>query len=107
MANGRRLLVVSTALNVILGAVYILARPTVPKPEPVSDPGLLHANPAVASQTLITNTVTNVLAGTTLDWRAIESDDYKRFIANRRLAGGPEKTVRDVIVADVNVRYRH
>jgi len=107
MRNGPRLLMVSAALNVILGAVYIAARPNVPKPELAPHAGSLQPNQPVALPLpAMTNTATNVLPGTVLDWRAIESDDYKRYVANLRLAGCPEKTVRDVIVAEINELYR-
>jgi hypothetical protein len=36
------------------------------------------------------------------DWRQVESADYKQYLANLRAIGCPEKTVRDIIVADVN-----
>src|SRR5438105_4476428 len=99
MGNGRRLLIISAALNVVLGAIYIAARPSVSKLEPASHAGSFQPNqPVGLPLPAITNTATNVLPATMLDWRAIESDDYKRYVANLRLAGCPEKTVRDVIV---------
>jgi hypothetical protein len=107
MANSWRLLVSSAVLNVLLGAAYIVARPSVPSAKPVPHLGLAQENQAVALQPPVTNAVTNVLPGLTLDWRAVESDDYKRYIANLRSAGCPEKTVHDVIVADINEMYRH
>jgi len=36
------------------------------------------------------------------DWRQVESEDYKDYIANLRAIGCPEKTIRDIITADVN-----
>jgi hypothetical protein len=36
------------------------------------------------------------------DWRQVESEDYKKYIANLRSIGCPEETIRDIIVADVN-----
>jgi hypothetical protein len=36
------------------------------------------------------------------DWRSVESDDYPTYIANLRLIGCPEETIRDLITADVN-----
>jgi hypothetical protein len=36
------------------------------------------------------------------DWRQIESEDYRQYLANLRAIGCPDKTVRDIIVADVN-----
>ena len=40
--------------------------------------------------------------GVTFDWRQVESDDYKQYILNLRAIGCPEKTVREIIQADVN-----
>jgi len=40
-----------------------------------------------------------------LNWGAIESADYKTYIANLRAAGCPEETIRDLIIADVNKLY--
>lgn len=39
------------------------------------------------------------------DWRLVESEDYRRYIANLRAIGCPEETIRDIIVADVNELY--
>src|ERR1017187_7157912 len=36
------------------------------------------------------------------DWRQVESADYKQYIANLRAIGCPEKTIKNIIVADVN-----
>jgi hypothetical protein len=36
------------------------------------------------------------------DWRMVESEDYKKYIANLRAIGCPENTIRDIIIADVN-----
>lgn len=35
-------------------------------------------------------------------WKQIESEDYAVYIANLRMIGCPEATIRDIIVADVN-----
>jgi len=40
-----------------------------------------------------------------LDWRTVESDDYRAYIANLRAIGCPEETVRDIIIADINKLY--
>jgi hypothetical protein len=36
------------------------------------------------------------------DWRQVESEDYKQYIVNLRAIGCPEKTIREIILADVN-----
>jgi hypothetical protein len=38
-------------------------------------------------------------------WRAIESADYRRYVENLRAIQCPEKTIQDIIVADVNDLY--
>lgn len=35
-------------------------------------------------------------------WRQVESEDYRQYLANLRAVGCPEKTIKDIIVADVN-----
>ena len=35
-------------------------------------------------------------------WSDLESDDYHEYAANLRRIGCPEKTVRDILVADIN-----
>jgi hypothetical protein len=39
------------------------------------------------------------------DWRKVESEDYRQYIANLRTVGCPEQTVRDIIIADVNALF--
>ena len=36
------------------------------------------------------------------DWRQVESADYKAYIANLKSVDCPERTIRDIILADVN-----
>jgi len=38
---------------------------------------------------------------TSLDWRQVESPDYKEYIANLRAIGCPEKTINEIVTADV------
>ncbi len=40
------------------------------------------------------------------DWRRVESSDYRQYVANLRAIGCPEKTLRDIILADVSELYR-
>jgi len=39
------------------------------------------------------------------DWTAVESTDYKQYIANLRALGVPEEGIRAIIIADVNQLY--
>ena len=40
-----------------------------------------------------------------LDWRSVESADYKNYVQNLRDIGCPEETIFDIIVADVNTLF--
>jgi hypothetical protein len=37
-----------------------------------------------------------------IDWRNIESEDYRKYIANLKTIGCPEETIRDLIIGDLN-----
>ena len=39
------------------------------------------------------------------DWRMVESEDYKKYIANLRGIECPEPTIRAIIIADVDKLY--
>lgn len=41
-------------------------------------------------------------AAKSIDWHMVESEDYKKYIANLRAIGCPEETIKDIITADVN-----
>src|SRR6266436_2371542 len=45
---------------------------------------------------------TTALETDKLDWRSIESEDYRAYIKNLREIKCPEETIRDIIIADVN-----
>src|SRR5687767_12623141 len=40
-------------------------------------------------------------------WHEVESSDYETFIKNLRTIGCPEQTIRDIIVADVDLLFGH
>ena len=52
---------------------------------------------AAPTSSVITNRVVQKI-----DWRSVESEDYRKYIANLRSTGCPEETIRDIITADVN-----
>jgi hypothetical protein len=101
-------LLVSTALNVLLlvACWFRFHRPVEPVTGSVQTPSIA-ASPPPAARTVKSNTVVVTNGPALLDWRAVESEDYKKYIANLRAIGCPEKTIRDIIVADVNELYRH
>src|SRR5207245_2007694 len=45
------------------------------------------------------------ISAATLDWREVESADYRQYVTNLRAIGCPEQFVRDIIVADLNQLY--
>jgi hypothetical protein len=101
----RWILIVSAFLNAgLLAALVVTRRPAEPAAKPSTEPARTPtrtvtkpATPAAAQDpTLLVKP---------LDWTAIESEDYRQYIANMRAAKVPEETIRDIIIADVNKLY--
>ena len=104
--NSKPLLLLSLALNLgLLGAVAFVM-----KNRPVPDASVASPSPAPVEAKTNLRKVTAATAGqrtitvrtNALDWRNVESGDYKEYIANLRSIGCPEETIRDIIIADVN-----
>lgn len=98
----------SVLLNVALvAAVATLWRrvAAVSPPSPVvasaERPGAKAPSPMSARAAVRTRNPV-VELGSQLDWRQVESEDYRKYIANLRGINCPEETIRDIIIADVN-----
>lgn len=102
--NAKILLVVSLALNVILGA-YAWRKPVAPPPAPAAAAAPVPpAQKSAPKVQVVEQTVTNTVMKR-FGWESVESADYKQYIANLRSVGCPEETIRDIIIADVNKLY--
>ena len=95
--NTRVLLILSLVINLALGAFVVLKNPTATVA--VTTAAEKTAAAKAAEMKTETTVATKVQP---IDWRAVESDDYKKYIANLRSVGCPEETIRDIIIADVN-----
>lgn len=104
----KTLLILSLVMNVALGAMLLRSKPGEPPvalaPAQTKAAPFVPATPAAAKTRTVTQVVTNTVAQK-FDWNAVESDDYKKYIANLRAIGCPEETIRDIITADVNKLY--
>ncbi len=92
----RKTLILSIVANLLLLGALIFKSKTAARPDENS-----HAS-------LNTNLTARKSAGekfVRLDWRAVESEDYKKYVQNLRDIGCPEETIFDIIVADVNTLY--
>ena len=103
------LLIASVSLNVALFAGWLLksppkAPPSVPAGELVSASAA--SAPLPVAEKLVTNVVTIAGRAEPFNWRTVESDDYRQYVANLRAIGCPEKTIRDIIMADVTELLR-
>jgi hypothetical protein len=101
------LLTGSIILNIALGAAYCLkpARKT-PLAEPLAHETFGPGSPVQLLEKTVTNVVTVTKNAAPFDWRTVESEDYKQYVANLRAVGCPEKTLRDIIMADVTDLFR-
>ena len=104
----KNLLIFSLVMNVAFGAMLLRSKPVEPPvelaPAQTKAAPFVPATPAAAKTRTVTQVVTNTVAQK-FDWNAVESDDYKKYIANLRAIGCPEETIRDIITADVNKLY--
>src|ERR1035441_1378359 len=103
----KQLLFASICLNLILagGVMFLLGtrprRPTGAPTETVSpETAASSAQPRGAARATPRPAEASRVAP--FDWRQVESGDYLQYIANLRAIGCPEKTIKDIIVADVN-----
>ena len=108
--NNKHLLIVSLALIVsvtlnVVGGFFIFAgvqsMEELPLGQalPATDSPLGQA--AAHPQQVVTNTVVKQMT-----WETVEASSYLDYIDNLRRIGCPEKTIRDIILADVNKLYK-
>jgi hypothetical protein len=88
-------LALSVALNVLLIGLLAVVFNRPPPPQPAAVPAQPdgRVQPREPEKPL------------RLDWRSVESADYKQYVQNLREIGCPEETIFDIIVADVNSLY--
>lgn len=97
------------AASVVLNAVLFAHKPAPEiRPAPASVAEKFPASPVASSPPATAPGVVVVTnkSGASFDWRQVESDDYKKYIANLRAIGCPERTIRDIITADVNELFK-
>lgn len=98
--NPRSLLVSSLGLNLGLVGVVAWLVMRAPSPGAGNEPAsTLTTNPPVAAKRAAAD---GAKPAQSFDWQAVESADYRKYIANLRAIGCPEETIRDIIIADVN-----
>jgi len=95
-------LAISVGLNVVLAvtAVRLLRLSSPQSPHPTATRSPVETVRVVTNLPPETTFVTN-----TFRWRQLESTNYEEYAANLRAVGCPERTLRDIIVAEVWDRY--
>jgi LysM repeat protein len=94
----RVIALVSLGVNIALAAVWLFATR--------QQAAVAAAAVAALGQSSTTTAKTNVLLRRQyFSWREVESPDYPTYVANLRDIGCPEQTIRDIIIADVNVLF--
>lgn len=103
--NARPVLVLSLLGNLALAGALVWALKSKPAAPETVTTTIVSTNAPAATAESRTEIVTNTAilnSSQHFDWRAVESEDYRKYIANLRSIGCPEETIRDIIVADVN-----
>src|SRR6476661_5914279 len=99
--NLRRSLIVSLALNLALAATAILLgrsvfAPSVPSSATSTESFTRTINVVNAS----VPQAPTIISNTPFSWTRIESDDYHQYVSNLQAVSCPERTIRDIIVAE-------
>jgi hypothetical protein len=99
-------LVASLALNVALAAWLFRPGPTTAGAglgvtQTTHSDATKGASAALTDSPLAAVTANSTNSPPPFRWSEIESDDYRRYIANLRAVGCPEQTIRDLIAADL------
>lgn len=104
--NAKPVLFLSLLVNLALAGGLVWAVKSRSTPVPTSAATVeskAAAAPPATAAAAHPETVTHTVAlEQKFDWRVVESEDYRKYIANLRSIGCPEETIRDIIVADVN-----
>jgi hypothetical protein len=103
----RTLVLISICLNVVLAlwvVALLQARHRAPAGKPTSirtsGPAVPTAQPS--GRISVRSQSTAASAQAQFEWRQVESEDYKQYVANLRAIGCPEKTIREIVLADAN-----
>ena len=94
-----------TALGFVAGIAYVTRPAAASAPAPQRSAALVSVKPDIASNTAFVQPPVVKPTSQPFTWRQIESEDYKKYIANLRALGCPEQTIRDIVLADVNKLY--
>jgi len=101
--NAKPLFVLLVGLNLVLAGALVWALKR-SRPAPAATGELAVADSTTASTTAPANLMLPA-TDQKFSWNTVESEDYKKYIANPRAIGCPEETIRDIITADVNKLY--
>jgi hypothetical protein len=102
--NMRRVFIVSLCLNLALTGV-IFSRLKSPRASSSSEMEMV--TNTIASVRVVESKAAKINPASLPEfhWRMIETNDYRAYIANLRGIGCPEKTIQDIIIADIEKRF--
>jgi hypothetical protein len=107
------ILLASLGANVLLATVVVRQQRTVGSGTETTPPDAGTNHPAASRKAKKSNDVNPPLGGNesatvvaAFQWGQLESPEYPEYIAKLRAFGVPEKTIRDLIIADVQKLYR-
>src|SRR4026207_1818322 len=93
-------LILNLALAMVAGRHWQRPSRVLPETVATSPNTKVWAEPLPAASLIEPAPITN-----RFHWRMIESTNYEEFVRNLRAVGCPEKTVRDIMVAEVRKTY--
>ena len=100
--NSKPVVALLVGLNLVLAGALVWA---FKRPGPAREPAETGETAAADSTAIKTTAPAHLILPASdqkFSWNNVESEDYKKYIANLRAIGCPEETIRDIIIADIN-----
>jgi hypothetical protein len=103
--NSKNIFALSVAANLVLGGFIALHhRASVPAVQPLTKKSTVQRRHLLVAKKTESSSA-EMPATNTFRWSDIETKDYFAFVANLRSIGCPEKTIQDILIADIEKLY--
>jgi hypothetical protein len=97
-------LIAATSIGINLVLAALLARQCLPRETTGESAGSSAASASAVNPSSPAEP-SRAVAASKFEWRSLESEDYKTYIANLRTIGCPEDTIQDIISADIRKNF--
>jgi hypothetical protein len=99
------LLAITAVLNcalIAIAMIWLVRRPAISGSSPEEEAAAF----VQTQHVVVLESAPGLIVTNAFHWREIESTNFETYVANLRAVGCPERTLRDIVLADVRKHYR-